>query len=160
MGNPTTDPSFKNAPMQVKRDGKAYKVHGCDQPMPDEVRQMGAYLRMSSNNLKDLQMLVVTLLSIKMFLQGNNLGNKVKETETLCLMNETGPINLCFHILGKSDTELVHLYLWLDDDCPASVPFVCCWSKDLQESYPVGLANMLLTIKSTMNQHSLCGSHS
>jgi hypothetical protein len=42
-GNPTTDPSFKNALMQVKKDGKPYKVHGCDQLMPGEVRQMGAY---------------------------------------------------------------------------------------------------------------------
>jgi hypothetical protein len=62
--------------MQVKKDGKLYKVHGCDQLMPGEVGQMGAYLR-SSNNLKDLQMLVVILLSIKTFLRGkDNLGNQ------------------------------------------------------------------------------------
>ena len=67
-GNPTTDPSFKNALMQVKKDGESYKIHdGCDQLMPGEVRQLGNYLR-SSNNLKDLQTLVIILLSIKTFL--------------------------------------------------------------------------------------------
>jgi len=118
-GNPTTDPSFKNALMQVKKDGEVYKVHGCDQLMPDEVRQMGAYLR-SSNNLKDLQTLVVILLSIKTFLRADDLHIKVSdiETQNLCLVNETGPINLCFTVRGKSDKGLVYLYLWSDDDCP------------------------------------------
>jgi hypothetical protein len=29
-----------------------------------------------------------------------------------------GPINRLFHLLGKSDKELVYLYVWLDNDCP------------------------------------------
>ena len=106
--------------MQVKKDGESYKIHGCDQLMPGEVRQLGNYLR-SSNNLKDLQTLVIILLSIKTFLRADDLeGIKVEdmETDSLCMVNETGPINLCFTVLGKSDTELIYLYLWADDDCP------------------------------------------
>ena len=118
-GNPTTDPSFKNALMQVKKDGESYKIHGCDQLMPGEVRQLGNYLR-STNSLKDLQTLVVILLSIKTFLRADDLEIKVEdiETDTLCMVNETGLHNLCFTVLGKSDKELIYLSLWKDDDCP------------------------------------------
>ena len=117
-GNPTNDPAFRNAIKQVKKNGETYKIHGCDQLMPGEVRQIATYLR-SSNNLKHLQTLLVMLLSIKTFLRGDDLGIKIEDFETnLCQVNETGPINLCFNVKGKSDHELVYLYVWSDDDCP------------------------------------------
>ena len=34
------------------------------------------------------------------------------------MVNGTGPINLCFTVLGKCDKKLIYLYLWADDDCP------------------------------------------
>lgn len=119
QGNPTNDPAFVNAIKQVKKNGETYKIHGCDQLMPGEVRQIASFLR-SSNNLKHLQTLLVMLLSIKTFLRSDDLGIKVEDFETgsLCLVNETGPINLCFNLKGKSDRELVYLVLWSDDDCP------------------------------------------
>jgi hypothetical protein len=61
-----------------------------------EVRQIATYLR-ASNNLKHLQTLLVMLRSIKTFLRGDDLGIKTEDFEIdLCLVNETGPINLCF----------------------------------------------------------------
>jgi hypothetical protein len=118
-GNPTNDPAFRNAIKQIKKNGETYKIYGCDQLMPGEVRQMATYLR-ASNNLKNLQTLLVMLLSIKTFLRGDDLGIKVEdfETDSLCLVNEHGPTNLCFNVKGKSDRELVYLVLWSDDDCP------------------------------------------
>ena len=118
-GNPTNDPSFRNAIKQVRKNGETYEIHGCDQLMPGEVRQIATYLR-ASNSLKNLQTLLVMLLSIKTFLRGDDLGIKVEdfETDSLCLVTEQGPINLCFNVKGKADRELVYLLLWSDDDCP------------------------------------------
>ena len=118
-GNPTNDPAFRNAVKQVKKYGETYQVRGCDQLMPGEVRQMGTYLR-SANNLKDLQTLLVVLLSIKTFLRADDLGIRIEDfqTDSLCMVNKGGPTNLCFTVKGKSDKELVYLYVWADDDCP------------------------------------------
>jgi hypothetical protein len=85
--------------------------------MPGGVRRIATYLH-ASNNLKHLQTLLVLLLQIKMFLRGDDLGIKIEDFETdLCLVNETGPINLCFDVKGKSDHELVYLYVCANDDC-------------------------------------------
>ena len=123
VGNPVSDNKFYNAVKQIKKDGETYEIRGCDQLMPGEIRQIATYLR-STNNLKDLQTLVILLVSVSLFLRADDMQISMDDfqVDNLCLVTETGVLNLCVTIKGKSDNEIIYLYLWADDDCPELCP--------------------------------------
>lgn len=123
-GNPKNCSLLENVISKNTKVGSGYVAKGDSPLTPWEIADMRECL-VNSNNLFDLQLYVMILLSIKLFLREEELASIKIESfnEDLFVISSTGFVEgLSLFIQGKSDKQPVTLMIWTDHEIPNLCP--------------------------------------
>ncbi|KAH9148838.1 hypothetical protein AeRB84_007935, partial [Aphanomyces euteiches] len=113
-----------NAMKTSRKQSAGYRAKGDMALTPMEVQDIRQYL-LTTNQLSDLRLFVMIIMSIKLFLCSDKiLQIKVENLvpDVCVIRNDHVVESLAFEIQGKSDDVPVTLTLWADND----LPHLCC----------------------------------
>ena len=122
-GNPCKTALVKDVMARSRKDGSGYVAEGDCALTPFEVMNMRNVL-LSSNNIEDMRLYVMILLSIKLFLRSNEVVKlKIEDIIKEVSVVSNGVLEcLAFKVQGKTDKKPVTLCLWADHDIPQLCP--------------------------------------
>lgn len=123
QGNPIDSGLFDDEKRNFKTLFKNYKPRGCSHLLPSYVRKMREAL-LASNDIVDFQTYCIILIGIKVFLRQDEFGDiEIEDFEpTLFIVKDEAIIGLVVKVQGKADDDVVHLYIWMDDENPEFCP--------------------------------------
>lgn len=123
-GNPKNCDLLENIINKNSKDGSSYVSHGDSPITPWELIDIREHL-INSNNLYDLQIITMILVSVKLFLREDEVSSLRIESfiQDLFVVTPEGYIEgLAVSVQGKSDQKPVTLMLWADNDIPNLCP--------------------------------------